>query len=111
MQLMLRRCLSEREEHPQLSTTTHAGSLRTANELRSYLLRLQEHGFAEDDFDITAAAAMLMGTLFADAIGRETTPAIFPNSADSAAGAYTRLLLRAIGVQTTDSVPKHSSLS
>ena len=42
---------------------------------------------------------MLMGAIFADAMGREMMPDVYPQPAEKAAQMYTRLLLRAIGVE------------
>ena len=41
---------------------------------------------------------MLMGALFADAMHRETMPAIFTQSVDDSLHAYVRIFLRGIGV-------------
>ena len=49
-------------------------------------------------FNEVAAAAMLMGALFADAMGREIMPDIYRNDPDEALDEYIRLFLRAIGV-------------
>jgi hypothetical protein len=48
------------------------------------------------DFDVQAASAMLIGALFADAMGRDVMPGIFPTTP---ADLYSRFLLRAIGVR------------
>ena len=48
--------------------------------------------------DARAAAAMLMGAIFTDAIGRDTTPERYPYSMRQATDKYVRLLLDALGV-------------
>jgi AcrR family transcriptional regulator len=95
---LLRRCMSEREEHPQLITRANTGPVKAATELQRYLSALQQHGWADSPFDVKAAAAMFVGTLFADAMGRDVMPAIYPSTPVKAIEQYTRLLLRAIGV-------------
>ena len=95
---LIRRCMSERDEHPQLSTVSSSGSTRASSKLRAYLLRLREQHFVDDTFDVTGATAMLMGALFADAMGRDAMPEIFPQTPAAAAESYSMLLLRAIGV-------------
>jgi len=40
-----------------------------------------------------------MGAIFADAMGREMMPDVYPQPEEKAAQMYTRLLLRAIGVE------------
>lgn len=94
---LIRRCMSEREEHPQLIAATNQAPLRSANELQQYLERLHEYGFVDQPFDAKAPAAMLLGTLFADSMGRDVMPDIYPATPDSAIQQYTQLLLRAIG--------------
>jgi hypothetical protein len=42
---------------------------------------------------------MLMGAIFADAMGRGMMPDVYPQPEEKAAQMYTRLLLRAIGVE------------
>jgi AcrR family transcriptional regulator len=96
MRSMIRRCMSESEEHPQLGNSSNAGPVRASTQLWAYLSRLREHGFVDEDFDVKAAAAMLIGAVFADAMGRDVMPDIFPPS--SAAEVYSRFLLRAIGI-------------
>jgi hypothetical protein len=41
---------------------------------------------------------MLMGVLFADAMGRDVMPDMYQNDPDEALDQYVRLFLRAIGV-------------
>jgi len=95
---LIRRCMSEREEHPQLSSVSNSGATRAATILRAYLLRLRELGMAESEVDVRAATSMLIGALFANAMGRDVNPEVFPDTTDSAAELYATLLLRAMGV-------------
>ena len=94
MRSMIRRCMSEREEHPELSRSSNVGPIHASNELSGYLSRLRDHGFIDIAFDSQAAAAMLIGALFADAMGRDVMSGIFP---EAPADGYSRLLLRAVG--------------
>ena len=96
---LLRRCMSEREEHPQLVATANRGPTRAAKDLQDYLGRLRDHGFAKAEFDSKSSAAMLVGTLIADAMGRDVMPDIYPATPAGAVLNYTALLLRAIGVE------------
>ena len=49
--------------------------------------------------DVThAAVSMLMSSFFADAMGRETMPAMYPQPVERAASAYVTLFLRALGL-------------
>lgn len=104
---LIRRCMSEREEHPQLIATANQGPLRAATELRRYLGRLHDQGFVAEPFDTKAPTAMLMGTLFADSMGRDVMPGIYPGTSDHAIQQYAELLLRAIGVNTGRQPERH----
>ena len=55
---------------------------------------------AGPEFDPVAAGAMLMGTLFADAMGRDVMPDLFGPDPDLAVEQYVDLVLRAIGART-----------
>lgn len=98
MQSMIRRGMSEQEEHPQLAASVTAGPLKASTVLRGYLLRLREHGFVEEDFDVRAMSAMFISSLFTDALERDSMPDIFPHPVSNACSMYVRLLLKALGV-------------
>ena len=95
--LLVRRCMSERDEHPQLSASANRGPMRAAAELQGYIGRLQTYGFIQGDVDARGATAMFIGTIFSDAMGRDTMPDIFPSPPAGAVARYTALLLSAIG--------------
>lgn len=93
---MIRTCMGEIEERPELSECA-AGAPRSAfSELCRYLVRLRDARMSVDDFDERVAAITLMGALFSDAMGREMMPEIYPPVAD-AARQYAELVLRSIG--------------
>jgi hypothetical protein len=71
-----------------------------AHALAGYLSRLRERGLARAEFDPGAAAALLIGTLFADAMGRDIMPHMYANEPDDALREYLALFLRGIGVKT-----------
>lgn len=98
MRDIIRQCMSEREEHPALSSTINNGPIHAATELRNYLSRLRDNHLVTSDFDEQAAVAMLMGALFADAMGRDLMPDLYPHTPQWAAEQYTQMLLRALGV-------------
>lgn len=112
---LIRRCISERDEHPKLSASSNSTVPRASMQLRGYLQRLRDSGMGDPDFDIKAAVAMLLGALFSDAMGRDVMPDVFPSTPTDVTELYTRLLLRAIGVDVVNasdasSVIEHSSL-
>jgi AcrR family transcriptional regulator len=93
---MIRKCMSEIEERPEMISTAVSTPVRAANDLAAYLRKLKALGHTDLDFDVLAAAAMLMGALFHDAMGREMMPQVYPSAA-KAPRLYSRLLLSAIG--------------
>jgi AcrR family transcriptional regulator len=94
---LIRKMMGEYEERPEQCAQGMQVSIRLANELVFYLKALKGRGLASPDVDDQAAAAMLMGTLFADAIGRDTMPERYPYSMREGIEKYVQLFLRAIG--------------
>ncbi len=94
---LIRTCMGEIEEHPDLLGEGGGPTAQAAIHLRNYLDRLKQRGLAGKEFDPVAAGAMLMGTLFADAMGRDVMPDLFNADPDKAVEQYVDLLLRAIG--------------
>lgn len=103
--MLLRRCMSERDEHPQLIASANQGPIRAARELTAYLERLREHGMANDEFDARMATSMLMGSVFADAMGRDVMPDVYPWSPKAAVEQYVCFLLRGIGAAVPHAAP------
>jgi AcrR family transcriptional regulator len=96
---IIRKTMGEIEERPEMSQCASYVPTQASNDLCLYLTALKEQGKAVEEFDPKTAAAMLMGSIFADAMGREMMPEVYPQPAEKAAYMYTRLLLRAIGVE------------
>jgi AcrR family transcriptional regulator len=97
-QALIRTCMGEFAEHPGLFVPENSGPVRAARALAQYLGRLRQRGLARAEFDPRAAAALLIGTLFADAMGREIMPDLYANEPDDALREYLALFLRGIGV-------------
>ena len=95
---LIRTCMGEIEEHPGIFSEPNSSPAVAAKALRHYLRRLREAGLAKAQFDEAAASAMLMGALFADAIGRDIMPDLYRNEPEQALEEYVRLFLRSIGV-------------
>lgn len=104
---MIRKCMSEIEERPELRDNAMEAPARATNELRTYFGKLRERGFTNDEFDATVAANMLIGSMFHDAMGRPMMPEIYNKPAAKAPAKYAHLILRAIGVRepSEDSKP------
>jgi AcrR family transcriptional regulator len=96
---MIRTAMGEMEQAPETARCVAANPARVHEQLNAYLVRLQERGLASRDWDPHAASAMLMGTLFSDAMGRDMMPEKYPYSEAEAPARYTSLFLRAIGVE------------
>jgi hypothetical protein len=90
--------MGEIAEHPGIFSSEESPPARSAKALCQYLRRLREAGIAKAQFDEVAAASMLMGVLFADAMGRDIMPDLYRNEPDEALDQYVRLFLRSIGV-------------
>lgn len=96
----IRKKMSEHEENPDYCSVGLKVSVDIANQLTSYLSRLKRRGMTEGEWDERAAASMLMGTLFSDAMGRDVMPERYPYSMRDAIEWYVELLVRAIGAHT-----------
>ncbi len=96
---LIRTCMGDFEEHPEMIPPCGSTPARAAEALRGYLLRLRETGLSRGAFDERAAAAMLMGSLFADAMGRDLMPDMYSGDPDAGLTEYIRLFLRGIGVE------------
>lgn len=92
----IRTCLATMQEHPEV-LPPGSPPARATHALANYLRRLQAGGLAAASFDPGIAAPMLMGVLFADAMGRDTMPDLYRNDPDLALNAYVDLFLRGIG--------------
>jgi AcrR family transcriptional regulator len=105
---LIRRCMSERDEHPTIASASSSTAPRASIQLRAYLQRLQDAGIVEPEVDVKAASALLMGALFSDAMGRDWMTDVFPTTPRDAAGQYTRMMLRAAGVTDASVVHENS---
>ncbi len=96
---MIRKAMAEMEER-QAPECMAQGPTGAGRMLRGYIERLEQNGFIPEGQDAVAASAMLMGALFADAMGRDLMPAMFPHPVQSALAAYVHLCLRGLGCET-----------
>ena len=94
---LILKTLGELEERPELADCAKCGPLESYRLVRGYLERLRASGHVDADVDPDAAAPLLLGTLFADAVGREFMPELYPVAPDGAAATYVRIFLRGIG--------------
>lgn len=96
--VLIRSTMCGIDEHPDLSASTGSIPARIAQELSEYLERLRASGLAEGDWDARMAASLLMGALFAEAVGRDVIPSRHSYDLDETAARYVKLLARAIGI-------------
>jgi hypothetical protein len=90
--------MGEIEEHPGIFPQENSPPALAAKSLGRYLRRLKESGMAKAPFNEAIASTMLMGALFADAMGRDIMPDLYRNEPDQALDEYVQLFLRSIGV-------------
>lgn len=100
---LIRKTMGELEERPGLAPCLAGGMSGAGAELRAYVTRLETQGLVTRERGAPSAAhaggTMLIAALFADAMGREMMPGIYPEPADRAPALYVRLFLRAIGCE------------
>ena len=96
---IIRKTMGEIEERPEMSECASYVPRKASNELCLYLTALKRDGRTTEEFDPKTAAAMLMGAIFADAMGRQMMPDVYPQPEEKAAHMYAKLLLRSIGVE------------
>jgi AcrR family transcriptional regulator len=97
---IIRKTMSEIEERPEMSECASYLPRMASSDLCDYLAALRKQGKIRADFEPKTAAAMLMGALFADAMGRDMMPDVYPQPVPEAARTYSELLLQALGVET-----------
>ena len=95
---VIRKCMSEVEERPELAARAAEAPTRATNDLCRYFAKLRSSGFTTREFDEHVAASMLIGALFHDSMGRQIMPDIYPKPASRAPARYADFVLRAIGV-------------
>jgi AcrR family transcriptional regulator len=101
---VIRKCMGEMEERPELTARAAEAPTRATNELCAYFRKLKELGYTHDEFEPTVASSMLIAALFHDAMGREMMPDIYPKPASEAPAKYAQFILRAIGAKPTPTI-------
>ncbi|MGE3842811.1 MAG: TetR/AcrR family transcriptional regulator [Vicinamibacterales bacterium] len=94
---IVRKTMGEFEEHPDVCSIACERPRALGVELAAYLETLRHNGLAGGSWSASAAAGMLMGTLFADALGRDCMPELYGASETDAIQEYVRLFLTSIG--------------
>lgn len=95
---MIRTCLAEFEEHPDLAEVACESSITSMTDAIRYFTLARERGLIGAQGSIEAATVMLMNAIFMDAITRDLIPGgCGPVEVDQAIGAFVDLTLRGLG--------------
>lgn len=95
MRSMIRQAMSDAEHSPEMPKCVARGADATYDALLLYFERARAAGLIAADAEVDAAASMLLGAIFHDAMAREFMPQFFP-PADEAPATYARLCLAAL---------------
>ena len=100
---MIRVCIGESAERPEMAGCISEGPLQRATELRRYLTRLSEQqGIV--DADVDTLTNMLMSAVFTDAVTRPMVEGFYKHAPEDAPERYVRVILRAMGVDEVSDV-------
>ena len=104
---LIRKCMAELDEHPEMADCLGRGPSVSHMQLRQYARALGRRlHLVDPQRSVDVACTMLAGALFADAMGREFMPEVFPQPERRAAAQYARCFLQVLGVaETSDHVP------
>jgi AcrR family transcriptional regulator len=110
--VLIRTSFGEIEERPEAAVSMCEGPNCAGMILTDYMLRLQTLGLADPDGDIQTTVAMLMSSMFGDAISRDIMPNTFPQPESDAPRKYVRAFMRALGVTpVARHVPRRRSVA
>jgi len=96
---MIRKCMAEVDDHPQMIGCMRRGPDVVHRQLTDYTEKLvRQRGLDLTIDEINVACRMLQGALFADAMGRDIMPDMYPPLRRAAEG-YARMFLRMLGAE------------
>lgn len=96
---MIRKCMAEVDELPHMALCMRRGPDVVHRQLRDYATRLvKQQGLNVPADEIHVACMMLQGALFADAMGRDLMPDLYPPLRRAGAG-YARSFLKMLGAR------------
>jgi AcrR family transcriptional regulator len=96
---MIRGCLAEFEEHPDLAPVSCDGPMQAMQAMVRYLTRARELELISGSASLEGATVMLMNAIFLDAITRDVVPTCNAMSASDAVAVFVDLILRALGAR------------
>ena len=96
---LLRKSFGELEDRPDACASMCNGASGSSQLLMAYTRSLQDNGMADPEADAQTAVAMLISSMFGDAISRDVMPNAFPDPPEDAPGRYVRVFLKALDVK------------
>lgn len=94
---MIRKCMAEVDDLPQMVGCMRRGPDVVHRQLKDYTTALvKQRGLPLTPSEISTACMMLQGSLFADAMGRDIMPDLYPPLRRAGVG-YARMFLRMLG--------------
>lgn len=94
---MIRNCLAEWEEHPELAPVVCEGGMKAFAETTRYLAAARARGLLGPEGSLEAATVMLMNAVFMDAMTRDVGPLSPPHTVTEVVEMFVDLVLRALG--------------
>jgi AcrR family transcriptional regulator len=96
---LIRKCMAEVDDHPNMAGCVRQGPDVVHKQLLDYTARLvRQQRLALSNDDMRVACIMLQGSMFADAMGRDLMPDLFPRPTARAGAEYARAFLRMLGI-------------
>lgn len=105
---VIRKMMSELEEHPEISHCLHDGWDRARAGVVHYFEQLRDRGQISADAPISTAVTVFTGALFADAMGRDIKRHAYPPERQ-AVTEYTQLILRSLGYVPPVAAPRETN--
>lgn len=94
---LIRNCLAEWEDHPELAPVVCEGGMKAFAETTRYLTAARTQGLIGPTGSLEAATVMLMNAVFMDAMTRDVGSMSPPHSVDEVTRMFVDLILRALG--------------
>lgn len=102
---MIRKCMAEVDLYPQMAGCMRRGPDVVHRQLREYTEALvRQRGLDLTPEEVQVACLMLQGSMFAETMGRDIMPDMYP-PAKRAGEAYARMFLRMLGIETPATKP------
>ena len=96
---IIRACLAEWEERPELAPVACHGAMTAFADLVRYLNAARERQMIGAEGSVEGASVMLLNTLFLDAMIRDVMPQAHPHSVAESLGMFVDLTLRSLAVK------------